>query len=134
MHPNQLAEYRELKDHGVEVTKTNSIEFNAGSEISAHVVAKALVGHLGVSNGYRVASETQCVNGEIDVCLWGHPDRLSYAVELEHSPTDDVVESKLQRYVHETPLDDMILLNLNDMPQRRLDALEWISKQIGLDA
>lgn len=133
MNPNQLSEYRELKDWSVEVSKTNSIEFNSGSETGTHVLAKAIVGHLGVSNGYRVSSETQCPKGEIDMVLWGHPDRLSYAVELEHSPTKEIKQSKLERYVLGTPLDELCLININNLPKDRHKALAWIGEQLGLD-
>jgi len=133
MNPNQLSEYRELKDWSVEVDKTNSIEFNSGSETSTHVLAKVIVGHLGVTNGYRVSSEVRCPKGEIDVVLFGHPDRLSYAVELEHSPTAEVKESKLERYVLSTPLDELCLININNLPKDRFEAVAWVADQLGLE-
>jgi len=133
MDQTTLSEYRELKDWSVEVSKTNCVEFNSGSETAKHVIAKSLVGHIGLNNGYRVSSEVQCLKGEIDVVLWGNTDRLSYAVECETSPTDDVVESKLQRYVKETPLDDMVVVNVTQLPENHRDALGYVAEQLGLE-
>jgi hypothetical protein len=133
MNANQIADYRELKDHGVEVTRTNSIEFNSGSETATHVTAKALVGHIGLSNGYRVNSEVHVPQGDIDMVLWGHPERLSYAVELEHSPTRETVESKVDRYVDQTCLDEIVVINLNDFPENYLEATEFIADELGLN-
>jgi hypothetical protein len=132
LEPNQLSEYRELKDHAVEVHKHNQIKFNSGSETIPHVVGKALVGHIGRVNGYRVSSEVSVPDGEIDVVLWGHDERLSYAVELETSPTQDTIDSKLERYVHSTPLDDMILINLSDMPVDAIHAVDFLREELGL--
>lgn len=131
--PNQISEYRELKDWSVEVSKTNSIEFNSGSETGKHVIAKALVGHIGVINGYRVSSEVECSNGEIDVVLWGVDDRLSLAVECETSPTEETIQSKLERYVKETPLDEIVVINVTEMPDNYHDALGYVADELGLD-
>lgn len=134
MHPNQKADLRELQDHGVKTSKTNKIEYNAGSETHRHAQAKATVGYLGLQNGYRVDSEVSVPDGSIDVLLWGNRDRLTLAVECETSPTEEVIESKLQRYVRDVgPIDDMFVLNLNEMPENRLDALEWAREQLGLE-
>jgi hypothetical protein len=130
--PKQLSEYRELKDHAVEVSDSNQIEFNSGSETIPHVIGKALVGHIARHHGYRVSSEVVVPNGEIDIILWGNEDRLSYAVELETSPNEETKQDKLERYVKETPLDDMILLNLNEMPINPLEAAKWIQEELGV--
>lgn len=134
MNPNQLSEYRELKDYGVEVEKRTNIRTNHGSETAAHIIAKALVTHIGTNNEYIVNGETPTPDGgAIDCCMWGHPDRLSYAVELEHSPTQEVIDSKLDRYVENTPLDDMILINLNELPTHRLEMVQFIADELGLE-
>jgi hypothetical protein len=132
MDETTLSAYRELKDYGVEVTQTNSVEFNSGSETATHVTAKALVGHIGLSNGYRVNSEVRVPQGDVDMVIWGHPDRLSYAVELEHSPTRETVESKVDRYVNQTCLDEIVVINLNEMPENYLEATEFIADELGL--
>jgi hypothetical protein len=132
LNPNQLSEYRELKDHAVDVKKHNQIRFNSGQEGVPHIIGKALVGMIGKENGYRVSSEVSAPKGEIDMVLWGNDKRLSYAVELETDPETDTVESKLNRYVHETPLDDMILINLTEMPINCLHALDFIQEELGL--
>jgi hypothetical protein len=133
LSPNQMSEYRELKDHRVDVSKSHQIEFNSGSETTHHICAKAIVGHIGRMNGYQISSEVTVPNGEIDVVLWGHLERLSYAVELEHAPSKEIKQDKLSRYVQETPLDDMVLINLNECPPHMIEAAAYIADELGLE-
>lgn len=133
MDAKQVSAYRELKDAGANVSKTNSIEFNAGSETAKHLVAKALVGDIARKHGYRVSSEVGVPSGEIDTLIWGHPKRQTYAVEVETSPTNDVVSSKLNRYVRQVePVDDLVLVNLSELPMDMLAAREQIAQELGL--
>lgn len=131
----QYQDLRELQNAGVEVTGDNTIKFNAGgsSETVKHIVAKTLVTKLGLVNGYLVDTECQVKHGEIDVLLHSHPDRLTLAVEVETSPTEETKQDKLSRYVHQQPaIDDMILVNVTDMPMDMLEALDYVSNQTGL--
>jgi len=142
MNSSAYAEYRSLLDSGVKVSKGNvGLRFNAGgmSETFSHSTTKAIVSHIGLRNGYKCDSEVEVVKdqeliGEVDVLLWGHPERLSYAVEAETSPTEEVVEDKLDRYVHSNNvIDDMILINTNDVPIDRIEAEQFIGDELGLD-
>jgi len=133
MNKNNWKEYRELHNHGWDVTKTNQVEFNGGSETVKHAISKMLVAHAGHTAGYRVSSEVEHSHrGEIDVLLYGNPDRLTYAVECETSPTMDVVEDKIDRYVNGTPIDDMVLINVSELPVDMLKAYEFVQAELGL--
>jgi len=133
----QVTEYRRLRDSGVDVTKHNQIRFNAGSETAVHACSKLLAGFVGQANGYRVDSEvsieTPAGTGECDVLLWGHPDRLTYAVEIEHAITEETKEQKRTLYVDNTEIDDLIMIEANDIPPEMLDAGHHIADQIGLE-
>jgi len=128
--------YRYLQDSGVDVSKERiGLRFNAAgaSESSKHVVAKALVSYVASRDyGYMTDSEVETVNGdEIDVLLWGVSDRLTYAVELETSPTEEVKKSKLNKYVHQIDaIDDMILINLNELPLELPYQVQFIREQL----
>jgi len=133
----QTREYRRLKDSGVDVSKHNQIRFNEGSETSKHICAKSLVGLLGIRNGYRVDSEvevqTRNFSGEIDTLIWGHPERLTYAVECESSPMRETISRKVDQYVSETAVDDLQVINVTTLPQDMTDALGEIATELGLD-
>lgn len=125
--------YRELQNAKVDVSKHNQIKPNSGSETFPHLVAKAAVMHLGLANGYWVASEVEVPHGQVDCLLWGNPERLTLAVEVETSPTEETKQDKLSRYVHQQPaIDDMILVNVTQMPMHMLEALDYVSNQTGL--
>jgi len=133
----QVREYRQLKDSGVDVEDTNRVRYNEGSETSRHICAKSLAGLVAIRNGYRIDSEVPVANdktddGEIDTLIWGHDSRLTYAVELEHSPTEQVKAEKLEKYVRYTAVADLQLLNLNKCPHDMTDALDWIADELGL--
>lgn len=134
MDKDAYTEYRQLKNSGVSVQKRNQVRFNAGSETSKHVVGKALAAKVCLDMGYRVSSEVEVPNGEIDIVAYGHPERLSYAIEIEHSINKETKDSKLQRYVYETAIDDMILIEANDIPENILDALGFIKEELGMYA
>jgi len=132
LNSNQLSEYRELKDWSVEVEKETSVKPHTGEETASHLCAKSLAMLIGVRNDYIVNSEVSCPGGDIDIVFWGNPDRLSYAVECETSPTQEVLDDKRERYVGQTPLDDMLTINVTKCPMHRPDALEYVSEQLGL--
>jgi len=134
----QVTEYRNLKDTGVDLVDTNRICFNEGSEQVPHAVAKQLVGLLGIRSGYRVDSEVpiendQTLDGETDVLLWGHEQRLTYSIECEQSPTRETIDRKVDQYVRYTAIDDIQVLNLNKLPAEMLDAYGWIGAELGLE-
>lgn len=132
MNNKQLEAYRTLKDANVEVSKHNQIKFNGGSETVKHLVCKSLAAYVGHANGYRVSSEVEVPQGEIDICLWGHPSRLSYAVEVETSPSKDTIESKLDRYVKATPIDELVIINPGVVPLDMVQAAEFIADELGV--
>ena len=126
--------YQTLSRHGLDFESFNYISPNSGSETAMHITAKALVCHVGINNDYWVASEVETPHGEIDALLWGHPDRLTYAVEVETSPTEEVKQDKLERYVYKQDgIDDMVLINLNTMPIDMIQATEYVAHELGLE-
>ena len=130
--PNQRSEYRELKDYSVEVSDTNSKEWNAGSETIKHSVTKELIGLVGLRNGYRVSSEVEVKGGSIDMVLWGHPDRLTYAVEAETGLTQEVKKSKVERYVKQTPIQDIQFVEVESVPADMIEAYAHVANELGL--
>ena len=129
----QLSEYRELKDSDVDVSDEHVLAPHSGEETSVHYHAKACVAHIAKENGY--VANCECgVNGkyDIDVLIWGHPERLSYAVEIEHNPTQEVKESKLNRYVTHTAVDELCLINANELPMNVLEMHDAIEAALGL--
>jgi len=126
--------YQLLKRNGVDLQQHNQIRFNSGSETWRHVICKAAVAYIGQANGYWVSSEVDAKWGEIDVLLWGHPDRMTIAVEVETSPTEAVKEDKIQRYVRKQPgIDEMYLVNVSEMPVDMMHALDYVSDSLGLE-
>jgi len=121
---------RKLKNAGWDVQKTDSIQFNHGSETIKHVVGKSLAAFVGRERGYRVDSEVaHSERGEIDILWYGTSDP-PVAIELETSPTMDTIDDKISRYVEETPIRECFVLNLNKMPVEIPHAYEWIGKQL----
>jgi type I site-specific restriction endonuclease len=122
---------RKLKNAGWDVSKTDSVEFNSGSETTKHVVGKTLVAKVGKDQGYRVCSEVEHDDrGEIDIVLYGRKDEAPVAIELETNPQEDTISDKVERYVRGTPIRDILLINLDDMPTDIDEAEEWIQTLI----
>jgi len=134
MKKGQWEEYRTLKQHGWELTRENSIQWNGGSETEKHIHTKLAVGHVAKQAGYRIDSETthEGHRGEIDVLIYGHPTRLTYAVEIEHSPTQEVLDDKRARYVDGTPIDDMLPVNANECPMDIPELHAHVREVLGL--
>lgn len=136
----EVREYRELRNSGVQVEKGNRIRFNDGAgETAIHAAGKMLVGLLGLEHGYRVDSEVPIEDRqgnvyETDVLLWGHDSRTMYSVELEHSPTQEIKQRKVDRYVRNTAIQDLQLVNLNDAPHKVVDYYGWLGVELGLPA
>jgi hypothetical protein len=132
MNQENWAEYRELQTAGWDVSKTNQMAYNGGSESEHHAAVKMLVGLAEKEAGYRVTGEcTHPERGEIDCLIWGNPDRLTLAIEVESNPDEDVIEDKFDRYVDGTPIDDMIPLNLENMHPNVNHCYGYINEVLG---
>lgn len=126
--------YQNLTSAGVNVQKEDQIRPNPGSETFRHEVAKLAVAHIGKANDYWVSSEVEMMNGRADIVLWGNPERLTYVVELETGWTEDTKSEKLQQYVLDQPgIDDMLTVEVTDLPGDTMDILDNVSNQIGLE-
>jgi len=133
MEVKQWSEYRALKDAGWNCQKNNQVRFNGGSERVTHSVAKMLVAHAGKEAGYRVSSEvSHPERGEIDILLFGCDARISLAVECETNVQDDVVEDKVSRYIRGTPIDDIAVIAVDELPENIPEAYEKIKTVLGL--
>jgi len=132
---NQTIEcYRQLQNAAVDVSKQNSIQFNSGSETVRHLLVKACAGYVAHQNGYRVNSEVEIEDkGVVDILLWGHESRSTTVVEIETSPTEETIESKLDRYYRACePIQEIYILNPNNAPMDRADMTKWVANEIGL--
>jgi len=129
------AEYMELRRAGWKMHKPNQIRFNGGSETAIHATAKLLCGFAGAQAGFRVASEVghERRPAEVDVILHSHSDRISpVAVECETSPTEDVIQDKMDRYIRGSVLKELYVINVTEMPENILDAYGYVQDEIGL--
>ena len=126
--------YRQLKNEGIQVTKSNQVRPNPGSETYSHFRCKACVAFLGQINGYWVSSEVDFPNGkEADILLWGHEDRNTLVVECETSIDDIVKQEKLNNYVKGfESIDDMLMIEVLDLPENAHQTLGFVSEQLGL--
>ena len=126
-------EFHRLEDAGFKPQKVNQIRENSGSETIIHLASKAAAFRILAQEGYAVSSEVECPDGEVDILAFGHPERLTYAVELEHSFTEQNIKSKLNRYVHSNDVvDDMLAVNINEAPTDILELEEWMREELGL--
>jgi len=119
---------KELERNGWSFDK--STRYNSGSETVAHATCKNLAGHyLEHEHAYQVSFEVaHKERGEVDVV--GIRENDIIAIECETSPTEEVVDDKLSRYVEGTPIRDMFLLNVNEMPHEWMMGYRWIDGQI----
>jgi hypothetical protein len=134
MNKHEYKQLSTLQTHGIDVQQDSNVKPNTGSESWPHFQAKACVAYLGQINGYRVDSEVEFDNGkECDILLWGHDSRNTLVVETETNWNDQVLEAKLNQYVEPyPPIDDMLCIEVLDLPENSMDVLEYVSHQIGL--
>ena len=132
MNDDIYHEYRRLHDAGIPVNKQSQIRFNSGSETLKHKIAKTVVAHVVQQHDYRVDSEVEIANaGVVDIVAWGLSDRLTYAIEVETSPTQGTLQDKANRYVR-GPIDDMLSINVTEMPTNYLEAQQYVREELGL--
>jgi hypothetical protein len=82
--------------------------------------------------GYRVDFEVgHETRGIVDVLAYGRPQRISpLAVECETNPTIDVEQQKFEAYYEGTPIQELYILDVAEMPDVIPDAYEWVSAQL----
>jgi hypothetical protein len=126
--------YRALQNHGANVRKERIPPMNAGgdSETIPHYTLKCLMAFVGARDyGYMTDLEVEVPSGEIDCLLWGHQERLTYACEIETSPTEETKQEKLDKYVHAIPaIDDMVWINPANYSMDMVEATEQLSEQL----
>ena len=133
MNKAELELANTLKRHEVYVQNHNQVRLNSGSETAKHVVAKALVAQIASEQSWRVSSEVSVPDGDIDVLLHKTPQERVWAVELETSPTKEVTQSKLNRYVKQTTgIDDIVIINISQMPMEIPYAKQYLQEELPL--
>ena len=133
MNKAELELANTLKRHEVYVQNHNQIRLNSGSETAKHVVAKALVAQIASEQSWRVSSEVSVPDGDIDILLHKTPQERVWAVELETSPTKEVKQSKLNRYVKQTTgIDDIVIINISQMPVEIPHAKRYLEEELPL--
>jgi len=128
---NQYEGRKRLRTNGWDVRQDS--RYNSGSETVRHSICKQLAGHyLKHELDYRVDMEVPHeTRGTVDVLAWGKPDRISpLAVECETSPTQAVEQQKYEAYYVGTPIQELYVLNVSEMPDTTMDAYEWVSKRL----
>ena len=125
----------ELSRHGWNAEKADSVKFNSGSETAKHIHAKTAAARVLRLNGYRVSSEcTHPERGEVDiVAIPKSEDQKPFAVELETSPTQDVIDDKLSRYYDGTPFTECWVINVSELPLNILEIEQQIADELGLE-
>lgn len=120
-----------LQNAGWDITKTDSVAFNDGSETNRHFVAKAQVAFYLKANGWRIDSEVEHKErGDVaDIVAYGREDP-PFVVEVESGITDDVREKKLQQFYRGEPFCEVFLLEVHDLPEDRAQQLTWIHQQL----
>lgn len=134
MDKDAYSELRDLQNYGWNARKESYIKPNNGSETFRHQVAKLAAFHVLRANGYIVNSEVENdgTGREIDILAYGNPDRLTYAVECETSPTRETIERKVDYYVG-GPIQDILVVNVSQMDGNIVDALGYVSNELGME-
>jgi len=111
------------------------VKFNSGSETARHQHAKLATCRVLKHNDYRVDTEISKEGvGVADVgAIPTQDDQKPYIVELEHSPTTETVEGKLERYWRDEPWVECYVVNLNRAPLNCIDLEMHIADELGLD-
>jgi len=132
MKGKTLSEYRRLKRAGIEVESPGGFEFHP-SEDYTHAVSKLIVARTVQEQGWKADCEVEIQNqGKADVVAYA-PDKLNYAIEVETIPDSDVREKKLDQYVYSNDgIDDMILVNITEVPQALPDLRDYLAEEVDL--
>ncbi len=133
MNKDELTLVNKLQRQEVYVQNHSQVRLNSGSETAKHVVAKALVAQIASEQSWRVSSEVSVPEGEIDILLHKTPQERVWAIELETSPTQEVTQSKLNRYVKQNAgIDDIAIINISEMPIEIPHAKQYLQEELPL--
>ena len=131
----ELEQRKQLQSDGWDVNLEQSIKSNDGfvNETELHLIAKIFSAKHLSSLGYRINSEVTHEDGhaEIDILAYGHAQRLTYAVEIETKPDDDVLECNHEKYLTEN-IDDMLTVDCRGMPMNMIDAQRYIQDELNV--
>lgn len=127
---DECSQRQTLRDAGWQVPKRDAVAFNGGAtESFRHYLAKASIAWVLKQDGYRIASEVvKDGAGEIDLVAYGTED-LPVAIEVETGWEDEVLASKLERYVKQEPCRDILPVEVTEMPAVE-DIQAWAEEQV----
>jgi len=125
----------ELKRHGWQAEREDSIKGNGGAETDKHIHAKTAAFNLLKDHGYRVSTEVvHDTRGEADlVAIACDENEAPFCVEFETDPTEDVKQDKLERYTFNTVMREMYLINLDKLSTDITTMREQIATELGVD-
>jgi len=128
---NERTGRAELQSAGWDITKRDAIAFNAGSETPEHKLCKLAVADVLHDRGYRIDSEVEMGEGEVDIVGYANPDRINpIAVECETNPDDETVDDKLSRYWENEPIAECYILPVEEMPTGIHEAITWAESEL----
>lgn len=126
----EFSQRRELQSAGWRVEQSDKIEFNHGSETAKHIQTKVAAAIVLQEKGYRIDSEVEMGSGTVDLLGYGREDGDVIVVEAETSPTEEVIEDKIERYIYNEPPRECYVLNTNDIPTDFIQSIEWVREQL----
>lgn len=131
----ELKQRKALNADGWDVNLTQSIQSNDGfvNETEQHLIAKIFAAKHLASLGYRINTEVTHKDGhaEIDLLAYGCTGRLTYAVEIETNPDDEIIASKREKYLTEH-IDDMLMIDCRGMPMNMIDAQRYVQEELNV--
>lgn len=120
---------QDLKREGWNVDMTTRP--NHGSESNQHWFLKCVVAKVLTDRNLRWTMEAEGPNGEVDVLCHGPEDGAPYAIECEQNATEEIVSSKLSRYVHSSEvIRECFILPVEDAPMEFEEAYEWVAGKL----
>jgi len=119
---------KELEENGWKVNKDDAIRFNSGSETLSHLMVKTVAAKVLKDQGYRVDTEVEMPDGEVDVLGYSEHDMI--VVECERDPDSNTFSSKLNRYIHGQPPRDMFWIDVENVPGTVGEAYDYITEQL----
>ncbi len=125
-------QFKRLNHQGWNIKhKGNHVHFNGGSETTHHRVAKTVAASVCIDEGYRVASEVECPEGEADILAYGLEDRYPIVIELENDLSERVAKQKRRQY-DVGDIREIYIIDLDNAPDDPDKLYEHIQETTGL--
>jgi len=122
---------KELANNGWHVEKRDSVHFNSGSETLGHAELKLVACWHLKKLGYRIDTEVELSNGEVDILAYDGDDII--VVEIETNADPETIQDKIKRYTQNEPPRDIFVIDPTNAPETLSDRREFVSEEIGLE-